>query len=432
MVRVRFAPSPTGFLHIGSARTAVFNWLFARRYGGRFLLRIEDTDQKRSEARYLEEILKDLRWLGIDWDEEPVFQSRRFDIYRAKAEELVAAGKAYREGEAVLFRVEKGRTIEYKDMIHGSIAWQTDDIKDQVLIKSDGSPAYNFSCVVDDGFMGISHILRGDDHVSNTPKQILFYEALGLRPPEFGHMPLILGPDGSKLSKRHGGVSVEEYKREGFLPQALANYLFLLGWSPGEEREILSLEEAVKIFDVAAMNAVQAKFDIQKLRWFNAEYIMKAGADELIPLLRIQLLEAGFDLASSDDAYIGRVLELYRVRIKTLRDFPAMAECFFRDDFAVEEGGRALLDDPGNRELIADLAVRLESGGPFGHEAVEKLFRERAAERGIKPAQLIHPVRMAVSGRSKGAGLFEMMEVLGKETVLHRLRRVAHGSADKA
>jgi glutamyl-tRNA synthetase len=432
MVRVRFAPSPTGFLHIGSARTAVFNWLFARRYGGRFLLRIEDTDQKRSEARYLEEILKDLRWLGIDWDEEPVFQSRRFDIYRAKAEELVAAGKAYREGEAVLFRVEKGRTIEYKDMIHGPIAWQTDDIKDQVLIKSDGSPAYNFSCVVDDGFMGISHILRGDDHVSNTPKQILFYEALGLRPPEFGHMPLILGPDGSKLSKRHGGVSVEEYKREGFLPQALANYLFLLGWSPGEEREILSLEEAVKIFDVAAMNAVQAKFDIQKLSWFNAEYIKKAGADELIPLLGIQLLEAGFDLASSDDAYIGRVLELYRVRIKTLRDFPAMVECFFRDDFAVEEGGRALLDDPGNRELIADLTVRLESIDPFGPEAVEKLFRERAAERGIKPAQLIHPVRMAVSGRSKGAGLFEMMEVLGKETVLRRLRRVAHGSADKA
>jgi len=432
MVRVRFAPSPTGFLHIGSARTAVFNWLFARRYGGRFLLRIEDTDQKRSEARYLEEILKDLRWLGIDWDEEPVFQSRRFDIYRAKAEELVAAGKAYREGEAVLFRVEKGRTIEYKDLIHGPIAWQTDDIKDQVLIKSDGSPAYNFSCVVDDGFMGISHILRGDDHVSNTPKQILFYEAFGLRPPEFGHMPLILGPDGSKLSKRHGGVSVEEYKREGFLPQALANYLFLLGWSPGEEREILSLEEAVKIFDVAAMNAVQAKFDIQKLRWFNAEYIMKAGTDELIPLLRIQLLEAGFDLASSDDASIGRVLGLYRVRIKTLRDFPAMAEYFFRDDFAVEEGGRALLDDPGNRELIADLAVRLDGIDPFGHDAVEKLFRETAAGRGIKPAQLIHPVRMAVSGRSKGAGLFEMMEVLGKETVLRRLRRVAHGSAEKA
>jgi glutamyl-tRNA synthetase len=432
MARVRFAPSPTGFLHVGSARTAVFNWLFARRYGGRFLLRIEDTDQKRSEARYLEEILKDLRWLGIDWDEEPVFQSRRFDVYRAKAEELIAAGQAYREGEAVLFRVEKGRTIEYKDMIHGSIAWQTDDIKDQVLIKSDGSPAYNFACVVDDSFMGISHILRGDDHISNTPKQILLYEAFGLRPPEFGHMPLILGPDGSKLSKRHGGVSVEEYKGEGFLPQALANYLFLLGWSPGEGREVLTLGEAVKIFEVTAMNAVQAKFDVQKLRWFNAEYIMKAEADDLLPLLRTQLLEAGTDLAPYDDAYIGRVLDLYRVRIKTLREFPAMTEYFFRDDFAAEDEGKVLFADPVNRERIALLAGRLESVEPFGREALEKLFRETAAELGIKPGQLIHPVRMAVSGRSKGAGLFEMMEVLGKAVVLRRLRRVAHGSADKA
>jgi len=432
MVRVRFAPSPTGFLHIGSARTAVFNWLYARRYGGRFLLRVEDTDRKRSEERFLEEILKDLRWLGLDWDEEPVFQSRRFDVYRAKAEELIAAGKAYREGEAVLFRIEKGRTVEYRDMIHGPIAWQTDDIKDQVLIKSDGSPAYNFSCVVDDAFMGVTHILRGDDHISNTPKQILFYEAFGLRPPEFGHMPLILGPDGSKLSKRHGGVSVEEYKREGFLPQALANYLFLLGWSPGEDREVLSLAEAVRIFDVSAMNAVQAKFDLHKLRWFNAEYIMKAGADELVPLIRHQLLKAGFDLAGRDDAYIGRVLELYRVRIKTLAEFPAMTECFFRDDIALEDGGRALLDDPANRELLAVLLPRLERVDPFGPEAVEALFRETAAERGIKPARLIHPVRMAVSGLSKGAGLFEMMEVLGQETVLRRLRRAVHGSADQA
>lgn len=432
MVRVRFAPSPTGFLHIGSARTAVFNWLFARRTGGRFLLRVEDTDRKRSEDRFLEEILKDLRWLGIDWDEEPVFQSRRFDVYRAKAEELVAAGRAYREGEAVLFRVEKGRTIEYKDLIHGPIAWQTDDIKDQVLIKSDGSPAYNFSCVVDDAFMGISHILRGDDHVSNTPKQILFYEAFGLTPPAFGHMPLILGPDGSKLSKRHGGVSVEEYKREGFLPQALANYLFLLGWSPGEAREVLTLAEAVRIFDVADMNAVQAKFDIQKLRWFNAEYIMKAGRDELVPLARVQLLEAGFDLAGRDDAYIGRVLDLYRVRVKTLRELPALTASFFSDDFAPEEGGQALLDDPGNRALIAGLLPRLERLKSFGHDALEALFREAAAERGVKPAKLIHPVRMAVSGLSKGAGLFEMMEVLGRETVLRRLRRAVHGSPDQA
>jgi glutamyl-tRNA synthetase len=428
--RVRFAPSPTGFLHIGSARTAVFNWLFARRYGGRFLLRIEDTDRKRSETRYLEEILKDLRWLGLDWDEEPVFQSRRFDAYRAKADELVAAGRAYRDGEAVLFRVDAGRTVEYRDLIHGPIAWKTDDIKDQVLIKSDGSPAYNFSCVVDDSEMGVSHILRGDDHISNTPKQILFYEAFGLRPPEFGHMPLILGPDGAKLSKRHGGVSVEEYKREGFLPQALANYLFLLGWSPGGGREVLTLGEAVRIFDVSALNAVQAKFDIQKLRWFNAEYIMRARADELLPLLRSQLLSAGVDLARFDDAYLGRVLELFRIRIKTLAEFPALTEYFFRDDFAPEDESRALLADPAHRERIDLLAGRLAGIEPFTAEALDNLFRETAAELGIKPALLIHPVRAAVSGRGKGAGLFETMAVLGREAVLRRLRRAVHGNAD--
>jgi glutamyl-tRNA synthetase len=246
MVTVRFAPSPTGYLHLGSARTALFNWLYARHENGRFLLRVEDTDRKRSDKKFLEEILRDLRWLGLDWDAEPVFQSDRFDIYRQKAAGLVAAGRAYRDGEAVLFRVEPGRTIVVEDMIHGRITFQTDDIKDQVLVKSDGSPAYNFSCVVDDDFLGITHILRGDDHISNTPKQVLFYEALDRPAPFFGHMPLILGQDGAKLSKRHGGVAVEEYKQEGFLPEALANYLILLGWYPGEEHEVLTLEEAVR------------------------------------------------------------------------------------------------------------------------------------------------------------------------------------------
>src|SRR4030065_1611589 len=222
MVRVRFAPSPTGFLHLGSARTAIFNWLYARHAGGKFLLRIEDTDLKRSESRFLEEILEDLKWLGLDWDEEPLFQSRRFDVYREKAEALVAAGKAYKDGGAVFFNVEPGRTIAYEDLIHGRISVETETIKDPGLTTSDGSPAYNFSCVADDTHLGITHILRGDDHISNTPKQILFYEAFGLEPPRFGHMPLILGPDGSKLSKRHGGVSVEEFKKEGFLPEALA------------------------------------------------------------------------------------------------------------------------------------------------------------------------------------------------------------------
>jgi glutamyl-tRNA synthetase len=426
-VRVRFAPSPTGFLHIGSARTAIFNWVFARHAGGKFLLRVEDTDLKRSEARFLDEILDDLRWLGLDWDEEPIYQSRRFDVYREKAEGLVAAGKAYREGEAYLFRIEPGRTIELRDMVHGLISVQTDTIKDQVMIKSDGSPAYNFACVVDDAYLGITHILRGDDHVSNTPKQILFYEAMGLAAPEFGHMPLILGQDGAKLSKRHGGVSVREYRAEGFLPEALANYLILLGWMPKDEQELMPLDRAVQEFEIGAMNDVQAKFDIQKLRWINGEYIMKADAARLLPEVKARLTSAGIDVSSRSDAYLAAVLDLYRVRVKTLGELPAMTDFFFKEDFAVEDEGRAHLDKPGARENVGLFAARLEPLAGFTHDALESACRDLAAEKGLKAGVIIHPTRMAVSGKTKGAGLFEMMEILGKETVLKRMRSVSHG-----
>jgi glutamyl-tRNA synthetase len=425
MVRVRFAPSPTGFLHIGSARTAIFNWLYARHAGGKFLLRVEDTDLKRSEARFLEEILEDLKWLGLDWDEEPIFQSARFDVYRAKAGELVAAGKAYRDGDAVLFKVEPGRTIAYDDLVHGRIAVESETIKDQVIIKSDGSPTYNFSCVVDDAHLGITHILRGDDHISNTPKQIIFYEAFGLEPPRFGHMPLILGTDGAKLSKRHGGVSVEEYKREGFLPDALVNYLVLLGWMPRDGREIMPLEEIVRLFEISEMNDVQAKFDIQKLRWLNAEYIMKSANDRLLPLVRGQMEAAGLPAAGVADAYLAKVLDLYKVRTKTLGEFPAMTDCFFREDFASDEEGRKHLEKPESREYMAVLADRLAGLGDFTHAAIEDVFRQFAEDRDIKAGTIIHPARMAVSGKTKGAGLFEMMEVLGRERVVARMRRAA-------
>jgi glutamyl-tRNA synthetase len=427
MVRVRFAPSPTGFLHVGSARTAIFNWLYARHAGGKFLLRVEDTDLKRSETRFLDEILEDLKWLGLDWDEEPIFQSRRFDVYRAKAAELVARGKAYKDGDAVLFKVEPGRTIAYEDLIHGRIAVETDTIKDQVMIKSDGSPTYNFSCVVDDAHLGITHILRGDDHISNTPKQIIFYEAFGLEPPRFGHMPLILGTDGAKLSKRHGGVSVEEYKREGFLPEALANYLVLLGWMPKDGREVMPPAEAVRLFEISEMNDVQAKFDIQKLRWLNGEYIMKAPNERLIPIVRKCLETAGLDMAGVPDAYVSKILDLYKVRAKTLSEFPPMIDCFFREDFVYEDEGKKHLEKPESREYLVLLADRLAGTGDFTHDAIEAVFREFAEQKGLKTGQVIHPARMAVSGKTKGAGLFEMMEVLGRERVVARMRRAAHG-----
>jgi glutamyl-tRNA synthetase len=423
MVRVRFAPSPTGYLHLGSARTALFNWLYARHTGGKFLLRIEDTDRVRSDTKFLEEILEDMKWLGIDWDDEPIYQSRRFDGYREKAEKILASGKAYREGEAIIFKVEKGRSIELDDIIHGKITVNTDNIKDQVMIKSDGSPTYNFSCVVDDSYQEITHILRGDDHISNTPKQILFYEALELKLPQFGHMPLILGPDGAKLSKRHGVVSVEEYKKEGFLPEALANYLILLGWSPGEDREVLSLNEAVKLFDINNMSDVQAKFDIQKLKWMNGEYIMNKKTEELLPLIKDRLLVAGFDISSVADDYISKIIGLYKIRMKTLAEFVELADFFFKDDFTVdEEGKKKHLDDEEKKENMRIFADRLEGLETFSQEGTEEICRDIVEERGIKAGVVIHPTRMAISGKTKGAGLFEIMEVLGKEKVINRMK----------
>jgi glutamyl-tRNA synthetase len=425
MVKVRFAPSPTGFLHLGSARTALFNWLYARHTGGKFLLRIEDTDKVRSSKEFLDEILEDLKWIGVDWDEEPLHQSQRFDVYREKAEEILAKGKAYKEGEAVIFKVEKGRPIEVDDMIHGKITVNSDDIKDQVMIKSDGSPTYNFSCVVDDTHMEITHVLRGDDHISNTPKQVLFYEALELAPPKFGHMPLILGQDGAKLSKRHGGVSVEEYKKDGFLPEALANYLILLGWFPGEDREILSLDEAVKLFDISDMSDVQAKFDIQKLRWMNGEYIMKKKTEELLPHIKDQLLNAGFDIAGVKDDYLSKLVDLYKIRIKTISEIGDLTDWFFKDDFTMdEEGKRKYLDKEENQDNIRIFADKLEALEDFSHENIEKICRDIAGERELKAADIIHPTRMAISGKTKGAGLFEVMELLGKEKVIKRMRGI--------
>lgn len=421
---VRFAPSPTGFLHLGSARTALFNWLAARSSGGRFLLRVEDTDKVRSETRFLDEILEDLRWLGLDWDGEPIYQSRRFELYRAKAESLVARDLAYREGEAILFRVVPGRTIAYDDLIHGRIEVGTENIKDQVLIKSDGSPAYNFCCVVDDADMGITHILRGDDHISNTPKQVLFYEAFGLIPPRFGHMPLILGPDGSKLSKRHGGVSVAEYKDEGFLPEALANYLIFLGWTPPENREIIELPEAARLFSIDRMNDVQAKFDLIKLKWMNGEYLMRKDTAALVPLLRDQLRRDGYAFAAEDGRDWAAIAELYKIRIKTLREFGPMVDFFFRDDYSVDEDGRKKhLEPAASRARLAGLIPKIAALPEFTAASLEALYRAEAEAMSIKVSELIHPTRMAVSGRTKGAGLFEIMAVLGREAVLARLQR---------
>jgi glutamyl-tRNA synthetase len=426
MITVRFAPSPTGFLHLGSARTALFNWLYARKTGGKMLLRIEDTDKVRSKKEFLDEILEDLKWLGLDWDGDLVYQSDRFSAYKEKAEQLLAEGKAYKEGEAIIFKVEKGREIKLDDMIHGEIIFSTDEIKDQVMIKSDGSPAYNFCCVVDDIDLEVTHIIRGDDHISNTPKQMLFYEALGHEPPKFGHMPLMMGADGAKLSKRHGGVSVEEYKREGFLSEAMVNYLMLLGWSPGEDREIISLPEALEIFEIDKMTDVQSKFDIQKFRWINSEYIMASDTGKLATLLKEHLALANIDISMMPEDKFLSLVELYKVRIKTLDEFYVLTDCFFVDDFEVEEKGKKkYLDNQENQENLKVFADALGEMEDFSHEKIEEVCRRIAEERSLKAGQIIHPTRMAISGKTKGAGLFEMMELLGKEKVIERMRKAS-------
>lgn len=425
MVKVRFAPSPTGFLHMGSARTALFNWIFARHHGGQFLIRIEDTDLSRSKKEFLDEIILDLKWLGMNWDGELTFQSKRFDVYRDTAKKLLEDGKAYRDGEAYIFKVEKGRNVEIDDMIHGKITVNTDEIKDQVMIKSDGSPAYNFACVVDDIYLGVTHIIRGDDHVSNTPKQVLFYEALGAVPPVFGHMPLIMGIDGAKLSKRHGGVSVEEYKQEGFLPEALTNYLLLLGWSPGEDREIISLEEAVKLFDIKDMKGVQAKFDIQKLRWVNGEYIMGKTPDDLLPLVKERLAGTA-ERGTDDDERLKKIIALFQPRAKTLSEMISMTDYFFTDSYTVDEKGKEkYLTGDDDLKAVKLFAEKLDAAEEFTHGSAEEICRALAGELGVKAGAVIHPTRMALSGKTAGAGLFEMMEVLGKDKVLERMRKAA-------
>ena len=423
-VRLRFAPSPTGYLHLGSARTAIFNWLYARHTNGKLILRIEDTDKERSKKEFLDEILEDLKWLGVDWDEGPIFQSDRIAVYKEYAKKILDKNLAYKEGEAIIFKVEKSRRIKMKDIIHGEIVFNTDEIKDQVLIKSDGLPAYNFACVVDDYEMKITHVIRGDDHVSNTPKQILFYEALGIRPPHFAHMPLMMGKDGSKLSKRHGAVAVFEYKKSGFLPEALSNYLMLLGWTPGEAKEIITLEEAAKAFKVEDIGDVQARFDVDKLRWINSEYIKNKSTEELTQMLK----SADKTIAGSDKAYLEKVVELYKTRFRTFDEFEELTKCFFTDDFPTDEKSQKKLNkhlkDNETKKALSEFKDELQKLTDFDKEKVEKVCRRVAEKYNLKPAAVIHPTRVAISGKTAGAGLFEMIELLGRDKVAERLRKV--------
>ncbi|MDE2009565.1 MAG: glutamate--tRNA ligase [Candidatus Omnitrophica bacterium] len=423
MVRVRFAPSPTGFLHIGSARTALFNWMVARAQGGKFILRIEDTDQVRSKTEFLEEILESMKWLGLTWDEY-YKQSDRFDIYRQYAGKLLSEGKAYQDGAAVVLKVPQ-KSIKLYDLIRGEIVVDTKEIKDQVLMKSDGSPTYSFACVVDDALMEMTCIIRGEDHISNTPKQMLIYEALDFKIPKFAHLPLILDPEGGRMSKRAGATAVSEYRTQGFLPQAIVNYLMLLGWSPGNNQEKVSMASALKTFSIKKVNKAGAAFSFEKLQWLNSQYIREMDTARLAEALR-PLVAARYPQADLQGADFERMVQLYKGRMNTLADFLDWTDYIFTDlvPFDPEAKAAHLTRDMGKEFDV--LAQQLGAVDDFNAKTAEETFRSVVAGLGIEAGTLVHPVRVALTGRAVGPGLFDTMAVLGKERTIRRLKEGFH------
>jgi len=417
-VRVRFAPSPTGYLHIGGARTALFNWLFARANSGKFILRIEDTDLKRSKEEYLNEIISSLKWLGLDWDEGPYYQRDRIPLYLSYADRLLEKGLAYRDGNAIIFKVPPER-ITIDDVVHGKIEIDNSLIGELVLMKSDGSPAFNFACVVDDIEMRITHIIRGDDHISNTNKQLALYNALGATPPRFAHIPLILAPDKSRLSKRFGAVSISEYKQRGYLPEAMVNYLALLGWAPGDNKEFMDIKEIIRRFDLKRVNKRGAEFNEDKLRWLNGEYIKRLDIDRFIELAK------DFMGIECDPEWLKKVAELYKPRVKTLVEFKEEVEMFLKEEISYDE--EAVEKFLKNKEILDILKIaleRLKKIQNFTAGDIEETMRALIGELNIKPGDLIHPLRVAVTGRTVSAGIFELLSVMGKDIVIKRLEKV--------
>ena len=425
-VRVRFAPSPTGYLHIGGARTALFNWLFARHNKGVFLLRIEDTDQQRSTEEATQAILDSMKWLGLDWDEGPHFQSRRLSIYKQHAEKLVAHGKAFydtdEEGrKAIRFKMQDGVT-EINDLIHGAITFDASLIEDFVILKADGFPTYNFACVVDDAEMGITHIIRGDDHISNTPKQIALYNAFGFKMPEFAHIPMILGEDGSRLSKRHGATSVTEYRDKGYLPHALVNFLALLGWSPGNDQEIISITEMIEKFTLKRVNKTSAQFNNIKLDWMNGQYIKNTPVEQLTIDTKRFFEKSGIDMTNIPQAWLTNLVMLYHERFKTFQDLLEQTRFFFTDAIEYDQAAvDKFLKKEGVVELLKEVYSAISLVDNFDKKNMEDSLRALTVKIDVSFSRLAQPLRVSITGKSVSAGIFETMELLGKEKALKRL-----------
>ncbi|MGE3277644.1 MAG: glutamate--tRNA ligase [Vicinamibacterales bacterium] len=433
--RVRFAPSPTGYLHVGGARTALFNWLYARRHGGTFILRIEDTDVERSSAEMVTGILDGLRWLGIDWDEgpevggphAPYFQSERLEKYRAAVDGLLAGDKAYRDEGAVRFRVPPGKTT-FADQVHGPIEFDNEHIEDFVILRSDGHPTYHLSVVVDDVDMAVTHVVRGDDHISNTPKHVLLFQAFGKPVPEFAHVPLIMGADKKRLSKRHGATSVMEYAKAGYLPDAMVNFLALLGWGSGKaDQDVFSREELVAAFSLEGISGGNAVFNTEKLDWLNHQYLLKLDDPTLIAALEPLLTEAGVwrdGLSGADAGWFGKVLALLRPRAKKLPEFVEQVRPFLEAPEAYDaDAVKKHLSAPGAKEHLAALRTAWEDVA-WDEASLERTLRQTAEAGGIKAGMLIHGTRLAMTGRMVSPGLFEMLVLLGRDTVLARMDRL--------
>ena len=418
-IRVRFAPSPTGFLHIGGARTALFNWMYARSQGGVFILRIEDTDKERSKSEYLDEILRSMNWLGLNWDEF-YKQSERFDIYRQYAKQLLDEGKAYKDGEAVILKM-LAEQVKIFDLIRGEIVFDTETLKDQVLMKSDGTPTYSFACVIDDALMQVSHVIRGEDHISNTPKQIMIYQALGFKIPKFAHLPLIMDEEGGRMSKRAGAVAVSDYQGQGFLPQGIVNYLMLLGWSPGNNQEKVELDAAVKKFSIKKVNKAGAAFSMDKLKWLNGQYIKEMNTIQLKDAIKPFLIER-YGLASTESVDLQSVVALYKGRMNTLIDFLDWTEFLFKEDYLQDPQVKEELTAKNLQKEFQLLANALEKLVVYDMKTTEEVFRQVVEQLGIKAGDLVHPVRGALTGKAVGPGLFETMAVLGKDKTVQRLK----------
>jgi glutamyl-tRNA synthetase len=470
--RVRFAPSPTGYLHVGGARTALFNWLFAKHIGGDFLLRIEDTDQTRYDAKALVDLIADLKWLGLNWDEgpevggphAPYFQSERLPLYQEHARKLVAGGHAYpcfctsermdelREiqkrnnlptsydrlcrnippetaaqrvaaGEKHTIRLKvpfHGDTV-FKDFLRGTITYQNRILDDLVLLKTDLFPTYHLANVVDDHFMQITHVLRGDEWIPSTPRHVLLYQAFGWEPPTFVHLPVILGPDGGKLSKRKGAASVGDYRTLGYLPETLINFLSLLGWNPGGDEEYMERDRLIEMFTLEKINPKSAVFDEKKLEWLNGQYFLKRDVEYFLPLVKPLWIAAGVAEGSVPDSYFRTAIGLLKDRSKRLPDFVTYGMYFFQEPQTYDEKSAKKYFGPGSDALLTNLHDAIAGAADFQTATLEALYKATAEKLALKGGDLIHPTRLAISGIPFGPGLFELMVALGKETVLRRL-----------